>query len=72
MGKKDKKKSTEQKARVADKQNKKAAKKEKKGKAKGADDSDAEDIDLESVLEEYAQKVVYWLHFDSSLAPNRS
>ena len=58
MGKKDKKsKSVEQKARVAAKQNKKAAQKEKKGKVKGADDSDAEDVDLDSVLEEYAKKV---------------
>jgi len=58
MVKKDKKsKTAEQKARVAAKQNKKAAQKEKKTKSKGADDSDAEDVDLESVLEEYAKKV---------------
>lgn len=58
MAKKDKRsKTVEQKARVAAKQNKKAAQKEKKGKSKGADDSDAEDVDLESVLEEYAKKV---------------
>jgi len=58
MAKKDKKsKTAEQKARVAAKQNKKAAQKEKKVKSKGTDDSDAEDIDLESVLQEYAKKV---------------
>ena len=58
MGKKDKKsKTADQKARVAAKQIKKAAQKEKKVKSKGPDDSDAEDVDLESVLEEYAKKV---------------
>ena len=58
MGKKDKKsKTAEQKARVAAKQNKKASQKEKKAKSKNADDSDAEDVDLESVLEEYARNV---------------
>lgn len=58
MAKKDKKsKDAEKKARVAAKQNKKTAQKEKKVKSKGADDSDAEDVDLESVLEEYAKQV---------------
>lgn len=58
MGKKEKKsKTAEQKARVAAKQSKKAAQKDKKIKAKGVDDSDGEDVDLESVLEEYAKKV---------------
>ena len=58
MVKKDKKsKTAEQKARVAAKQGKKAAQKEKKVKSKGAEDSDAEDIDLESVLAEYAKQV---------------
>ena len=58
MGKKDKKsKTAEQKARVAAKQSKKAAQKEKKVKSKTTDDSDAEDVDLESVLEEFAKKV---------------
>ncbi|KAK4695782.1 hypothetical protein P7C71_g2039, partial [Lecanoromycetidae sp. Uapishka_2] len=57
MAKKDKKsKTAEQKARVAAKQNKKAVQKEKKVKSKGGDDSDAEDVDLESVLEDYAKK----------------
>ena len=63
MAKKDKKsKTAEQKARVAAKQNKKAAQKEKKVKSKGADDSDADDIDLESVLEEYAKQVQKRFH----------
>lgn len=58
MAKKDKKsKDAEKKARAAAKQSKKTAQKEKKVKSKGADDSDAEDIDLESVLEEYAKQV---------------
>ena len=58
MPKKDKKsKDAEKKARVAAKQSKKTAQKEKKVKSKGADDSDAEDVDLESVLEEYAKQV---------------
>ena len=58
MGKKDKRsKTAEQKARVAAKQSKKAAQREKKVKSKTTDDSDAEDVDLESVLEEYAKKV---------------
>ena len=56
MAKKDKK-TAEQKARVAAKQSKKAAQKEKKSKSKGAEGSDAEDVDLESVLEEYEKKV---------------
>ena len=59
MAKKEKKsKTAEQKARVAAKQNKKAAQKEKKVKSKGNnEDSDADDVDLESVLEEYAKQV---------------
>ena len=58
MGKKDKEsKTAEQKARVAAKQSKKASQKEKRAKSKQADDSDAEDINLESVLEEYARNV---------------
>ncbi|MCJ1295460.1 hypothetical protein MMC34_007023 [Xylographa carneopallida] len=62
MVKKDKKsKTAEQKARVAAKQNKKAAQKAKKGKTKGKDDSDADDVDLESVLEEYAKQQALFL-----------
>lgn len=58
MGKKDKKsKTSEQKARVAAKQHKKAAQKERKAKSKGPIDSDEEDIDIETVLEEFARKV---------------
>lgn len=58
MGKKDKKsKAAEQKARVAAKQNKKAAQKEKKTKSKGAEDSDSDDVDLQTVLEEYSRQV---------------
>ena len=58
MVKKDKKsKDAEKKARVAAKQSKKTAQKQKKVKSKGTDDSDVENIDLESVLEEYAKQV---------------
>lgn len=58
MGKKDKKsKTAEQKARLAARQSKKVAQKEKKGRFKGDEDSDADDIDLESVLEDYAKRV---------------
>ena len=58
MGKKEKKsKTAEQKARVAARQSKRAAQKDKKVKAKGGDDSDKEDIDLETVLEDYAKQV---------------
>jgi len=58
MAKKDKKsKTAEQKARVAAKQTKIAAQKEKRVKSKGANDSDADDVDLESVLEEYSKQV---------------
>lgn len=58
MAKKDRKtKTVEQKARTAAKQSKKAAQKEKKVKSKGGDDSDADDVDIESVLEEYAKQV---------------
>jgi hypothetical protein len=65
MGKKDKKpKSAEQKARVLAKQSKKAAKGEKKVKAKGAareDDSDADDVDIDAVLASYAQEQARFL-----------
>ena len=57
MAKDKKSKAAEKKARVAAKQNKKATQKEKKIKSKGTGDSDAEDVDLESVLAEYAEKV---------------
>ena len=58
MGKKEKKsKSAEQKARVVAKQTKKAAQKEKKINSKLSNESDGEDIDLESVLEEFSRQV---------------
>lgn len=59
MAKDKKSKAAEKKARTAAKQTKKATQKEKKVKSKGADDSDAEDVDLETVLAEYAKKVSY-------------
>ncbi|MCJ1465226.1 hypothetical protein MMC07_003842 [Pseudocyphellaria aurata] len=62
MGKKDKKsKTAEQKARVAVKQSKKAAQKDKKTKSKEAGDSDEDDVDLQSILEEYAKKQAQFL-----------
>lgn len=66
MVKKDKKsKIAEQKARVAAKQTKKAAQKEKKSKVKGGegDDSDAENVDLDAVLAEFAKQVNSLLRF---------
>jgi hypothetical protein len=63
MAKKDKKsKTAEHKARVAAKQTKKATKGEKKAKTKGKeDDSDAEDVDLDAVLAEYAEQQARFL-----------
>ena len=64
MPKKDKKKSAEKKARVAEKQGKKAAQKEKKNKTKGRtgdDESDADDVDLDAVLAEYARQQALFL-----------
>ena len=62
MVKKTKKsKTVEQKARVAAKQSKKAAQKDKKVRSKGGEDSEDEDVDLESVLEEYAKRVSFLL-----------
>ena len=71
MAKKDKKsKTAEQKARVAAKQNRKATQKEKKAKAKGGDDSDAEDVDLQAVLEEYSRQVcVLYIEYESLASP---
>ncbi|MCJ1299741.1 hypothetical protein MMC08_002534 [Hypocenomyce scalaris] len=67
MGKKDKKsKTAEQKARVAAKQNKRAAQKEKKVKSKGADDSDADDVDLDDVLAEYTRQQALFLKVTES------
>ncbi|KAJ5173186.1 hypothetical protein N7492_005779 [Penicillium capsulatum] len=55
MGKKNKK-SAEHKERVAAKQTKKTAQKEKRSKGKGKDvDSDAEEADLDAILAQYAE-----------------
>ena len=71
MAKKDKKsKDADKKARVAAKQSKKTAQKEKKVKSKAVDDSDAEEVDLDSVLEEYAKQVGLSRH--SALCSSRS
>lgn len=57
MVKKDKKvKEAEKKKRVAQKQEKKSVQKEKKAKGKKNDDSDAEEVDLDAVLAEYAKQ----------------
>lgn len=63
MGKKDKKKTAEQKERVAAKQNKKADKKDKKGKTKGRGDadSDVEEADLDAILAQYAEEQAKFL-----------
>ena len=69
MAKKDKKsKAAEKKARVALKESKKAAQRDKKVKTKGLNDSEGEDVDLESVLEEYARKVALFCFSDILLA----
>jgi hypothetical protein len=58
MAKRDKKsKNADQKARAAAKLAKHSAQKEKKLKAKQNEDSDMEDVDIESVLEQYAKEV---------------
>lgn len=64
MVKMDKKtKAAAKKSRVAEKQNKKATQKEKKAKVKGSrhEESDAEDIDLDAVLAEYAKQQAQFL-----------
>lgn len=62
MAKDKRSKTAEKKARIAVKQSKKATQKEKKSKSKETDDNDAEDVDLESVLAEYAKKVRHPRH----------
>ncbi|KAI5284460.1 hypothetical protein KEM54_001317 [Ascosphaera aggregata] len=62
MAKKDKKKSAEAKAARSAKQSKKQEKSEKRRKAKGKDDdSDAEDVDLDAVLAQYAEEQARFL-----------
>lgn len=62
MGKKNNKKTTEHKERVAAKQTKKADKKDKKSKTKGQDaDSDAEEADLDAILAQYAEEQAKFL-----------
>ncbi|KAK6338734.1 hypothetical protein TWF696_009545 [Orbilia brochopaga] len=57
MAKDKKAKAAEKKARTAAKTSKKAAKKEKKvSKKRPNDDSDSDDQDIDSILEEYKQK----------------
>lgn len=58
MVKKDKAKKADKKARVAQKQEKKADKKDKKQKSRGKqdEDSDAEDVDLDDILAQYAKE----------------
>ncbi|KAI9795798.1 MAG: hypothetical protein M1833_006819 [Piccolia ochrophora] len=69
MAKDKKAKTADKKARVAQKQNKKAAQKEKKAKTKGdrADDSDADDVDLDEVLAAYAQQQAQFLKVTEAL-----
>ncbi|PWW75890.1 galactose oxidase [Tuber magnatum] len=62
MGKKDsKKKSAEKKARVAEKTARKTSKKEKKSSNKEVADVDDGEVDLDSVLEEYARQQALFL-----------
>ena len=57
MGKKDKKKSADRKLRIADKTSKKIASKEKKASRKGNEEADPDDVDIDTVLAEYARQV---------------
>ena len=57
MAKDKKSKTAEKKARLAAKQSKKATQKEKKAKSKRTDDSDVEDVDLDTLLADYAKQV---------------
>jgi hypothetical protein len=63
MAKKDKKKNPDKKARVAEKTARKSAQKEKKQTKKGSKDViiDADDQDIDAVLEEYARKQATFL-----------
>lgn len=69
MGKKDKKKSADRKARVAEKTTRKQASKEKKASRKGTngEDVDPDDVDIDTVLAEYARQV--WFYFSGYSHP---
>ena len=60
MGKKDKKKNPDRKTRVAEKTSRKLASKEKKASKKGASGEgvDPDDVDIDTVLAEYARQVL--------------
>ncbi|KAL9101536.1 MAG: hypothetical protein Q9163_003212 [Psora crenata] len=63
MAKKDKKpKTAEQKARIAARQSKKVAQKDKKAKSRKEEDSDDDDVDLDCVLEDYMKKQAQYLN----------
>lgn len=57
MGKKDKKKTSDRKVRIAEKTSKKITLKEKKASRKGNEEADPDDVDIDTVLAEYARKV---------------
>ena len=57
MGKKDKKKSADRKERIAEKTSKKLASKEKKASRKGNEEADPDDVDIDTILAEYARQV---------------
>lgn len=57
MGKKDKKKSADRKERIAEKTSKKLASKEKKAGRKGNEEADPDDVDIDTILAEYARQV---------------
>ncbi|KAG0641004.1 hypothetical protein HOY80DRAFT_883886 [Tuber brumale] len=70
MGKKDsKKKSADKKARVAEKTARKTSKKEKKSDNKRVTDPDDDDVDLDSVLEEYARQQALFLKVTETPLP---
>ncbi|CAZ81928.1 unnamed protein product [Tuber melanosporum] len=70
MGKKDsKKKSADKKARVAEKTARKTSKKEKKSGNKRVADVDDDDVDLDSVLEEYTRQQALFLKVTETPLP---
>ncbi|KAF8470745.1 hypothetical protein BDZ91DRAFT_761143 [Kalaharituber pfeilii] len=69
MGKKDKKKSADKKARVAEKAQKKAAAKEKKSTKKNANDVDPDDVDIDTVLAEYARQQALYHKVTETVLP---
>ncbi|KAF8425294.1 hypothetical protein EV426DRAFT_561727 [Tirmania nivea] len=71
MGKKDKKKNPDRKARVAEKTSRKLASKEKKTSKKGAngEEVDPDDVDIDTVLAEYARQQALYHKVTETILP---